>query len=110
MEIEAKFAVLDEATWLKLQAVDQIAGYALSAGKTKHVHDTFVDTPDRSILASRHVCRKREIEAAPEPVWWDDAELTAAAAKPNALRSAPSRRPHSKGRCARSDPLEPTPR
>jgi len=62
MEIEAKFAVPDKTTWLKLQTVDQIAGYALSAGKTKHVHDMFVDTPDRSILASRHVCRRREID------------------------------------------------
>jgi triphosphatase len=62
MEIEAKFAVPDEATWLKLQTVDQIAGYALSTGKTKQVHDTFVDIPDRSILASRHVCRKREVD------------------------------------------------
>ena len=62
MEIEAKFAVPDEAMWLKLQTVEQIAGYALSPGKTKHVHDTFVDTPDRAILASRHVCRKREVD------------------------------------------------
>jgi inorganic triphosphatase YgiF len=62
VEIEAKFAVPDEATWLKLQMVDQIAGYALSAGKTKRVHDTFVDTPDRLILASRHVCRQREVD------------------------------------------------
>lgn len=62
MEIEAKFAVPDEATWLKLQTVDQIAGYALSPGKTKQVHDTFMDTPDRLILASRHVCRKREVD------------------------------------------------
>ncbi len=62
MEIEAKFAVPDEATWLKLQTVEQIAGYALSPGKTKQVHDTFVDTPDRAILASGHVCRKREVD------------------------------------------------
>jgi len=62
MEIEAKFAVPDEATWLKLHTVDQIAGYTLSPGKTKQVHDTFMDTPDRAILASRHVCRKREID------------------------------------------------
>lgn len=61
MEIEAKFAVPDEAMWLKLQTVDQIAGYALSPGKTKQVHDTFMDTPDQSILAARHVCRKREV-------------------------------------------------
>jgi len=62
MEIEAKFAVPDEVTWLKLQEVEQIAGYALSPGKTKQVHDTFVDTPDRAILASRHVCRRREVD------------------------------------------------
>jgi inorganic triphosphatase YgiF len=61
MEIEAKFAVPDEATWLKLQSVERIAGYALSPGETRQVHDTFVDTPDRAILASRHVCRKREV-------------------------------------------------
>lgn len=62
MEIEAKFTVPDEATWLKLQAVEQIAGYALSQGETKKVHDTFVDTTDRSILASGHVCRRREVD------------------------------------------------
>ncbi len=62
MEIEAKFAVPDETTWLRLQAVNKIAGYALSPGKTKRVHDTFVDTPDRAILASGHVCRKREVD------------------------------------------------
>lgn len=62
MEIEAKFAVPDEATWLRLQTVEKIAGYALSPGKTKRVHDTFVDTPDRAILASGHVCRQREVD------------------------------------------------
>lgn len=62
MEIEAKFAVPDEATWLRLQAIDQLAGYAVSPGETKQVHDTFVDTPDRSILTSRHVCRQREVD------------------------------------------------
>ncbi len=62
MEIEAKFAVPDEATWLRLQAIDQLAGYAVSPGETKQVYDTFVDTPDRSILTSRHVCRKREVD------------------------------------------------
>src|SRR5512135_2899459 len=62
MEIEAKFAVPDEATWLRLQTVEQIAGYALSPGETKQVHDTFIDTPDRAILASGHVCRQREVD------------------------------------------------
>lgn len=62
MEIEAKFTVPDEATWLKLQTIEELAGYALSAGQTKQVHDTFVDTPDRRILASGHVCRQREVD------------------------------------------------
>ena len=62
MEIEAKFAVPDQAAWLKLQTVEKIAGYALSPGKMKRVHDTFMDTPDRAILASGHVCRKREVD------------------------------------------------
>ncbi len=62
MEIEAKFAVPDEATWLKLQKVDQVAGYALAPGKTKQVHDTFMDTPAHAILMSQHVCRKREVD------------------------------------------------
>ncbi len=61
MEIEAKFSVPDEDTWLKLQAIATLAGYALTAGTTKQVHDTFVDTPDRLILASRQVCRQREV-------------------------------------------------
>ena len=62
MEIEAKFAVPDEATWLKLQQVERLAGYTLSPGVTKQVHDTFVDTPDRAILASQQVCRQREVD------------------------------------------------
>jgi inorganic triphosphatase YgiF len=62
MEIESKFAVPDEATWLRLQSIAQIAGYTLSAGKMKQVHDTFMDTPTHEILASGHVCRKREVD------------------------------------------------
>src|SRR5512139_4001403 len=61
MEIEAKFAVPDEATGWKLQTAEQIAGYALSPGEMKQVHDTFVDTSDRAILASGHVCRHRQV-------------------------------------------------
>jgi inorganic triphosphatase YgiF len=62
MEIESKFAVPDEATWLRLQSVTQVAGYTLSAGEMKQVHDTFMDTPAHEILASGHVCRQREVE------------------------------------------------
>jgi triphosphatase len=60
MEIEAKFTVPDEATLNRLAAADQLAGYTLLPGKTKRVHDTFMDTPDRAVLASGHVCRQRD--------------------------------------------------
>ena len=62
MEIESKFAVPDEATWLRLQLIEQVAGYALSAGEMKQVHDTFMDTPTHEILLSGHVCRQREVD------------------------------------------------
>jgi len=62
MEIESKFAVPDEATWLRLQSVEQVAGYTLSAGELKQVHDTFMDTPAHEILSSGHVCRQREVD------------------------------------------------
>ena len=62
MEIESKFAVPDEATWLRLQSVEQVAGYTLSVGKMKQVHDTFMDTPAHAVLMSGHVCRQREVD------------------------------------------------
>ena len=62
MEIEAKFAVADEATWRRLQTAAELAGYTIEPGKTKEVHDTFVDTPDRQIIRSGHVCRQREVD------------------------------------------------
>lgn len=60
MEIEAKFAVPDEATLNRLAAAEQLAGYTLLPAKIKRVHDTFMDTPDRKVLASGHVCRQRD--------------------------------------------------
>jgi inorganic triphosphatase YgiF len=60
MEIEAKFAVSDEATLNRLAQADQLAGYTLLPAKIKRVHDTFMDTPDRAVLASGHVCRQRD--------------------------------------------------
>ncbi len=60
MEIEAKFAVPDEATLKRLAQADQLAGYTLLPAKIKRVHDTFMDTPDRAVLASGHVCRQRD--------------------------------------------------
>lgn len=60
MEIEAKFAVPDEATLNRLAAMDQLAGYTLLPATLKRVHDTFMDTPDRAVLTSGHVCRQRD--------------------------------------------------
>ena len=45
MEIEAKFAVPDEATLNRLAQVDRLAGYTLLPAKIKRVHDTFWTRP-----------------------------------------------------------------
>jgi CHAD domain-containing protein/transposase-like protein len=63
MEIEAKFAVEDVATFQKLQAVDHIAGFALSAHQVQQVYDTYMDTEERLILAGGYACRQRETES-----------------------------------------------
>lgn len=60
MEIEAKFAVPDEATLNRLAVVDQLAGYVVLPGKTRRMHDTFLDTADRKVLKLGHVCRQRD--------------------------------------------------
>jgi len=62
MEIEAKFAVPDVATFQRLQAVKHIAGFSLSAHQVQQVHDTYLDTEERLILASGYACRCRETE------------------------------------------------
>ncbi len=60
MEIEAKFALPDVATLQRLQAASQMAGFALSTGQVKQVHDTYLDTAGRLILAAGYACRWRE--------------------------------------------------
>jgi CHAD domain-containing protein len=60
VEIEAKFAVPDVETFRRLRAADQLAGLALSEAQIKQVSDTYLDTPDRSILAAGYACRRRE--------------------------------------------------
>ena len=61
MEIEAKFAVPDQATFERLKSMQQLAGFTLLAGKVKRMHDTFLDTPDRRMGAAGYVCRRREV-------------------------------------------------
>jgi inorganic triphosphatase YgiF len=60
MEIEAKFAVPDEATLNRLAAMEQLAGYTLLPGETKRMRDKFMDTLDYAVLKSGHVCRQRD--------------------------------------------------
>jgi len=59
MEIEAKFALPALETLRRLQKVECLAGFALSEGQVKWVHDTYLDTADRQILAAGYACRQR---------------------------------------------------
>jgi CHAD domain-containing protein len=63
MEIEAKFALPDVATFQRLQAADHVAGFALSAHQVQQVRDTYLDTEERLILAGGYACRRRETES-----------------------------------------------
>lgn len=63
MEIEAKFAVPNIATFQRLQAVEHIAGFSLSAHQVQPVQDTYLDTAERLILANGYACRCRETES-----------------------------------------------
>jgi CHAD domain-containing protein len=63
MEIEAKFAVPDVAVFQRLQAVEHVAGFSLSAHQIQQVHDTYLDTDERLILANGYACRCRETES-----------------------------------------------
>ncbi len=62
MEIEAKFSLPDMTTYHHLQTAGDLAGFTLSAGSEKEIHDTYLDTADRVILAAGYACRRREHE------------------------------------------------
>ena len=57
MEIEAKFNIPDAETRQRLRSVESLAGFALSTGQIKQVHDTYLDTAGRLILAAGYTCR-----------------------------------------------------
>lgn len=63
MEIEAKFILPDVLTFQRLQAANQVNNFTLSAHQIQQVHDTYLDTEDRMILANGYSCRLREAEA-----------------------------------------------
>jgi inorganic triphosphatase YgiF len=60
MEIEAKFVIPDKKTCERLQEIDQLAGFLLSAGHVRHIHDVYLDTAQQGIQKAGFACRKRE--------------------------------------------------
>jgi inorganic triphosphatase YgiF len=60
MEIEAKFALPDRDVFQRLQTIDRLADFVLSAGQIKQVRDTYLDTAGRRILRAGYACRRRE--------------------------------------------------
>jgi CHAD domain-containing protein len=63
MEIEAKFAVPDPAALEEIAALPEVAGFAISAGTIKNIHDVYLDTADRALFAAGYTCRRREEDA-----------------------------------------------
>jgi CHAD domain-containing protein len=65
MEIEAKFTIPDRETFDQLCQLKELAGYRLEPAGVKHVHDRYLDTPDRAILSAGYACRvrRKRIEA-----------------------------------------------
>lgn len=59
MEIEAKYNIPDEQTFRRLQEAPALAGFDLGPVATLNLHDTYLDTPGRSILAGGYACRLR---------------------------------------------------
>jgi CHAD domain-containing protein/uncharacterized protein YjbK len=60
MEIEAKFTIPDKETCKRLQEIDQLAGFLLSSGHSRRVHDFYLDTVELAIKTAGYACRKRE--------------------------------------------------
>ena len=59
MEIEAKYSIPDEQTFQRLQETPTLAGFDLGPVIATGLHDTYLDTPDRAILAGGYACRLR---------------------------------------------------
>ena len=60
MEVEAKFLVPDEETLARLVETASLAGCAVEPGEPRRDVDTFLDTPDRRLLAAGYYFRRRE--------------------------------------------------
>jgi len=60
MEIEAKFTVPNPQTFRRLQALEDLCGYPLRPPEVRKVHDTYLDTAERQVMAAGYYCRRRE--------------------------------------------------
>ena len=60
MEIEAKFIIPDKESCKRLQETDQLAGFLLSTGHSRRIHDFYLDTAELAIKKAGYACRKRE--------------------------------------------------
>ena len=59
MEIEAKLKVADADTLQRLRSLKHLACFDVLPGRTCEVHDTYLDSPDRRMLAAGLSCRLR---------------------------------------------------
>lgn len=60
MEVEAKFTVPDEKTLLKLKQQTRFEQYRIVPLTTKQIRDSYLDTPERKILAGGYALRRRD--------------------------------------------------
>ncbi|HET6314299.1 MAG TPA: CYTH domain-containing protein [Chloroflexia bacterium] len=61
METEAKFVVPDEATFSCLRQLTAVGPYAVRDTRTKHTHDRYLDTEDRSFFSRNLYVRLRQL-------------------------------------------------
>lgn len=61
MEIEAKFSVPDDTLAEQLRTIERLEDWTLTRGVTTRVHDVYLDTPDRRLLAAGYACRQRRV-------------------------------------------------
>ena len=59
MEIEAKFQIDTEGTYLALQSIQMVGEFTLGEVKTNHIQDSYLDTTDRQLLAAGYAFRQR---------------------------------------------------
>jgi len=63
MEIEAKFAIPDAAVFHAHQAPTRLGPFSLTNTHIRQVHDTYLDTPDRTLYRAGYGFRQRKQES-----------------------------------------------